>query len=94
MNSEVNKLYTEEIGQLYNAIASLQSPSDCRAFFEDICSIKELHSMAQRLHVAKLLHEGKSFNQITEETGASTATISRVSRCLSYGSGGYQIILK
>ncbi|MGM9551336.1 MAG: YerC/YecD family TrpR-related protein [Clostridia bacterium] len=90
MNSNTDKIYTDEIGLLYEAISKLSSPSDCRAFFEDICSVKELHAMAQRLQVAKMLNEGQSFVQITEHTGASTATISRVSRCLSKGSGGYK----
>lgn len=93
MNTDTNKLYTAEIGKLYEAVARLGTPEDCRAFFEDICSVKELHSLAQRLQVASLLNDGNSFNTITELTGASTATISRVSRCLSGGSGGYKKVL-
>lgn len=93
MNSNTNQTYTEEMGELYDAVARLSSKEDCRAFFEDICSLKELHAMAQRLQVAKMLNEGMSFNQISEKTGASTATISRVSRCLSSGSGGYKKVL-
>lgn len=93
MKTDTSKTYTDEMGILYEAISRLSSPEDCRAFFEDICSVKELHSMAQRLQVATMLNEGKSFNSISEETGASTATISRVSRCLSNGSGGYKKVL-
>lgn len=92
MNTNTKQTYTEEMGVLYEAISRLSSPDDCRAFFEDICSVKELHAMAQRLQVATLLNDGKSFNYISEKTGASTATISRVSRCLSKGSGGYKIV--
>lgn len=93
MNKDTSKTYTEEMGILYEAISRLTSPEDCRAFFEDICSVKELHAMAQRLQVATLLNEGKSFISISEQTGASTATISRVSRCLAQGSGGYKKVL-
>lgn len=93
MNTDTHKLYTDEIGKLYEAVSRLETAEDCRAFFEDICSIKELHSLAQRLQVAEMLNEGKSFNTITELTGASTATISRVSRCLFHGSGGYKKVL-
>lgn len=92
MNIDTKQTYTEDMGKLYAAIAKLSSPEDCRAFFEDICSLKELHAMAQRLHVATLLNEGKSFVQITQQTGASTATISRVSRCLSNGSGYKKVL--
>ncbi len=93
MNTDTKQLYTEEMGILYEAVSRLETPEDCRAFFEDICSVKELHSLAQRLQVASMLNDGKSFNSITEATGASTATISRVSRCLSHGSGGYKKVL-
>jgi TrpR-related protein YerC/YecD len=78
--------------RLYSAIASLQTPEECRLFFEDICTIKELQSMAQRLEVAACLDEGQNYNAICEKTGASTATISRVNKCLLYG-GGYRIVL-
>lgn len=92
MNTNTKETYTEEMGVLYEAISRLSSPEDCRAFFEDICSIKELHAMAQRLQVARLLNEGNSFVQITEKTGASTATISRVSRCLANGNGYKKVL--
>lgn len=93
MNTDTKKTYTEEMGILYDAISRLTTAEDCRAFFEDICSVKELHSLAQRLQVASMLNMGKSFNFISEATGASTATISRVSRCLTNGSGGYKKVL-
>lgn len=93
MKTDTSQTYTEEIGKLYEAISRLSSSEDCRAFFEDICSVKELHAMAQRLQVAAMLNDGKSWGSISEETGASTATISRVSRCLSKGSGGYKKVL-
>lgn len=93
MNKNITQTYTPEIELLYEAVSILSSKDDCRAFFEDICSVKELHSLAQRLKVAQMLSDGKSFNQISAVTGASTATISRVSRCLANGSGGYAKVL-
>lgn len=71
----------------YDAILTLKTPTDCRAFFEDICTIKELQSIAQRFRVAALLDEGRNYLEVSEETGASSATISRVNRCLNYGIG-------
>ena len=79
--------------EFFEAILKLKSVDDCRAFFEDICTIKELQDLSQRLKVAGLLRLKKSYIEISAETGASTATISRVSRCLNYGSGGYNIVL-
>ena len=79
--------------ELYNAILSLKSEDDCRMFFEDICTIKELETMSQRLQVAKMLINGSTFNEIVSLTGASTTTISRVNRCLNYGDGGYRKVL-
>ena len=80
--------------RLYSAIASLQTPEECRLFFEDICTIKELQSMAQRLEVAALLAEGQNYNAVCDKTGASTATISRVNRALVYGAEGYKVALE
>ncbi len=80
--------------ELYNAILSLESEEDCRMFFEDICTIKELETMSQRLEVAKMLIAGSTFNEIVSATGASTTTISRVNRCLNYGDGGYRKVLE
>ncbi len=79
---------------LYKAILSLQNRDECEKFFEDLCTINELNSMAQRLEVALLLKQGETFNTIVAKTGASTATISRVNRCLKYGPGGYDIVIK
>ena len=78
---------------LYKAILSIDSQKECEAFFEDICTMKELETMAQRLEVATLLLKGTTFNEIVAKTGASTTTISRVNRCLNYGGGGYKTII-
>lgn len=71
----------------YEAVLSLQTPEECRAFFEDISTIKELQAMVQRFRVACLLDEGRNYLEVSDTTGASSATISRVNRCLHYGSG-------
>lgn len=78
----------------FDAVLSLENKEQCKAFFEDICTIKELETIAQRLDVAKMLSEGSTFNEIVQQTGASTTTISRVNRCLNYGEGGYKSVLK
>ncbi len=83
-------LHTEATDHLFRAILELKTIDECYAFFEDICTIKEVQDMSQRLEVATLLHEGKSYVQISEKTGASTATIGRVNKCLNYGAGGYR----
>ncbi|MFR1518564.1 MAG: YerC/YecD family TrpR-related protein [Clostridia bacterium] len=88
-----DKIRNQEKDKLYEAILSLESAEDCRRFFEDLCTINEINAMAQRLEVAVLLNQGETFNQIVDKTGASTATISRVNRCLKYGAGGYRSIL-
>ncbi|MBQ2889740.1 MAG: hypothetical protein IJE41_04730 [Clostridia bacterium] len=80
--------------KLYDAVLSLNTEEDCRMFFEDICTIKELETMSQRLEVARMLMGGSTFNEIVAATGASTTTISRVNRCLNYGDGGYRLVLK
>ena len=77
----------------FEAVMSLKTQEDCRLFFEDICTIKELQDITQRLEVALMLDEGKNYQEISELTGASTATISRVKKCLVYGSGGYRIAI-
>ncbi len=79
-----------EHARLYQAILHLENEEDCAHFFEDICTIKELSEMAKRLKVAEMLLSGHSYIQISAQTGVSTATISRVNRCLSWGSGGYE----
>ena len=78
----------------FDAVLSLESKEQCRTFFEDICTIKELETITQRLEVAKMLIDGSTFNEIVSATGASTTTISRVNRCLNYGDGGYKSVLK
>lgn len=86
-------LKNDETRKLFDAILALKTHDDCSKFFEDICTIKELQSMAQRLEVADLLMQKKTFTEIVAETGASTATISRVNKCLMYGPGGYKLVL-
>lgn len=76
-------------GLLYQAILALETPEECRAFFQDLCTVAELRAMAQRLEVAQLLDEGLIYNDILQRTGASSATISRVNRSLNYGTGAY-----
>ena len=78
---------------LYRGILSLQTREECYAFFEDICTIKELQAMAQRFRVAAQLRANKNYNEIQADTGASSATISRVNKCLLYGGGGYATAL-
>ncbi len=79
---------------LFKAILLLENTDECLRFFEDICTIKELQDLTQRFQVAKMLKEGKSYQDISKITGASTTTISRVNRCLVYGDGGYRLILE
>ena len=79
--------------QLFEAILALKTIDECYEFFEDICTVNELKALAQRLQVARMLEAGESYDSIVETTGASTATISRVKRCLAYGADGYKTIL-
>ena len=79
----------EKSGQLYKAILMLQDEEECYNFFQDLCTVSELRSMEQRFEVASLLESGMIYNEILERTGASSATISRVNRSLSYGTGAY-----
>ena len=81
---------SQSIDRLYDAISNLNSREECFAFFSDLCTIKELQDMAQRLDTAVLLSQGKSYQAITQQVGVSTATIGRVSKCLNYGTGGYK----
>ncbi len=83
----------ESFDALFEAVLKLKGVEDCRKFFEDVCTIKELQDISQRLEVAKLLSEGKNYQEVCKATGASTATISRVNKCLLYGKGGYKIVL-
>ncbi len=84
---------TEDAQKLFRAILSLKNEDECVAFFEDICTIKEIQDLSQRLAVAQMLNEGEKYQKIEDVTGASTATISRVNKCLNYGSGGYRMVL-
>ena len=88
------KLDNELLDKLYEAIVLLETKEDCKNFFLDLCTINELKSMSQRLQVAKMLKEDVIYQKIADETGASTATISRVSRALNYGTGGYDKVLE
>ncbi len=88
------KIQTAEVNHLFEAILSLQSMEECYAFFEDVCTINELLSLSQRYEVAKMLREKKTYLEIAEQTGASTATISRVNRSLNYGSDGYDMVFE
>ena len=83
-----------DIDELFEAILMLEDQEDCYRFFEDVCTINELHSIAQRLQVAKLLSEKKTYSEIEDLTKASTATISRINKCLVYGSDGYKRVLE
>ena len=83
----------QAVSELFDLIASLESPEDCRALFEDLCTNKEIEQMAQRIGAAKLLLEGKTYQQVTDTYDISSATLSRVSRCVQYGNG-YNKFLK
>ena len=89
-----SKLKSKQADELFEAILKLKNEEECYRFFEDTCTIKEIESIAQRLEVAKLLKANKTYNTIEEETGASTATISRINRALNYGTNGYNIVLE
>ena len=84
---------SESVDRLYETILSLKNLDECRAFFEDVCTIKEITDMSQRLDTAFLIDDGVSYQKISERIGVSTATISRVSRCLNYGAGGYRTVI-
>ncbi|MBQ7801029.1 MAG: TrpR-related protein YerC/YecD [Oscillospiraceae bacterium] len=83
----------EKIDALFDLIAGIDNPEDCRALFADLCTVKEIENMAERVFAASLLMEGKTYNQIMSESDISSATLSRVSRCVQYGSG-YSRLLK
>ena len=85
--------YNKNTDDLCKAILSLKNEEECLAFLEDICTIKEIQDISQRLQVARMLSQGISYNTICKETGASTATISRVSKCYEYGAGGYKTVI-
>lgn len=89
-----SRIKSDQVDRFFEAVLLLENREECYMFFEDICTIKEIKSISQRLEVAKLLHAKKTYNEIEAETGASTATISRINRSLNYGVGGYDIVLK
>ena len=89
-----DKLKTPAMDYFFDAVLTLKSREECYNFFEDVCTINELVTISQRLMVAKMLTEGKTYIEIAESTGASTATISRVNRSLTYGNDGYEMIMQ
>lgn len=89
----MTKLRNPDTDQLFEGILKLRSVEECYRFFTDICTIKELQAMTQRLQVAKQLYEGRNYNEVYRDTGVSSATISRVNKCLNYGDGGYKTVL-
>lgn len=88
------KLKSDNLDYLFSAILKLENLEECYDFFEDLCTLQELKSISQRLHVAKLLNDGNVYNDIVDKTGASTATISRVNRTLQGGSDGYTVVFE
>lgn len=89
----MKKLHTPEVDELFRGILTLKSVEECYAFFEDVCTVKELLDIAQRLRAAKMLVAKENYLEVSRVTGMSTATISRVNKCLSYGEGGYNLVL-
>ena len=90
----MNQWQNADVETLYDAILCLETREDCARFFEDACTVREILDLSQRLKVARRLKDGASYNTIRSETGAGAATISRVSRCLEYGAGGYRDVLE
>ncbi len=88
------KIHTEAVDHLFDAILCLQNRDECYTFFEDVCTINELLSLSQRYEVARMLRENRTYLDIAEKTGASTATISRVNRSLNYGNDGYDMVFE
>ena len=89
-----SRLRDESVDRLFQGILQLESLEDCYRFFEDLCTINEIHSFAQRFEVAAMLRAGVTYQEIAQTTKASTATISRVNRCLHYGANGYMSVLE
>ena len=88
------KIHTEAVDQLFEAVLSLKNKEECYIFFEDVCTVNELLSLSQSFEVAKMLRQKKTYLEISEKTGASTATISRVNRSLTYGNDGYEMVFE
>lgn len=91
---QIDKLRGEQLDQMFDAMLSIKTREEFYRFFDDLATMNEIQSLAQRLQVAKMLDDGDTYSQIEQETKASTATISRVRRCLDYGSDGYEIVLE
>ena len=89
----MKEMNAKSIDTLFEAILTLKSKEECKSFFADLCTISELKSMSQRMEVALMLKDGCVYTDIAEQTGASTATISRVNRCINYGSDGYNLVI-
>lgn len=87
------KFDKKSLDKLYSAILTLENSEDCDKFFEDLCTIQELEALSQRMEVALSLKAGRSYAEVNKQTGASTATICRVGKCLNYGSGGYDLVI-
>ncbi len=89
-----SRLLREDTDRLFDALLSLSDREECYRFFEDLCTVKELEDLSQRWAVARMLHQGMRYTDIADTTGASTATIARVNRCLLYGADGYARVVK
>jgi TrpR-related protein YerC/YecD len=89
----VDRVRTPDVDRLIEAFRSLRDPDDVYAFLQDVATVREIHDMAQRLAVARMLAAGEHYDRVREVTGASTTTISRVSRCLNYGADGYRTVI-
>lgn len=90
---QLDRLRDRTVDQLFEAVLKLRTLEECYHFFDDLCTIGEVQSLAQRLEVARMLRERQTYSRIESATGASTATISRVKRCLNYGADGYHLVL-
>ena len=84
---------TDAMNELFKAVLTLETVEEVAAFFDDLCTIREIQDMSQRFEVAQLLHAGKNYGEVSAKTGASSATISRVNRCLHYGKNGYKTVI-
>lgn len=91
---QIDKLRGKALDQLFDSILALKDREECYRFFDDLCTMGEIQSLAQRLEVARMLMEKQTYHRIEDETGASTATISRVKRCINFGNDGYQMTLE
>ncbi|MGN0148685.1 MAG: YerC/YecD family TrpR-related protein [Clostridia bacterium] len=89
----LKNINNESLDNLFNAVLQLETIEECYSFFEDLCTISELKSMSQRMEVALMLRDKKVYTDIAAKTGASTATISRVNRCINYGKDGYNLVI-